>query len=139
MKNIFKTLKNSSDLFIIAEAGSNWKRGTYREDLAQAKKLIKTASICGADAIKFQTYDANVYVQHAGKSNYLSKKGIGTAIHYPIPIHLQRASRKYGYKVNDFPFAEKQSKRILTLPINQYLTKKQIIYICDSINKFYRK
>ena len=71
--------------------------------------------------------------------NYLSKKGIGTAIHYPIPIHLQRASRKYGYKVNDFPFAEKQSKRILTLPINQYLTQKQIIYICDSINKFYRK
>ena len=71
--------------------------------------------------------------------HYLSRRGIGTTIHYPIPIHLQRASRKYGYKVNDFPHAERQSKRILTLPINQYLTKKQIIYICASVNKFYRK
>ena len=104
-KNIFKTLKNSSDLFIIAEAGSNWKRGTYREDLAQAKKLIKTASICGADAIKFQTYDANVYVQHAGKSNYLSKKGLNKSVNdlfneFSMPYRMLPKLKHYCQQFN---------------------------------------
>ena len=38
-------------------------------------------------------------------------KGIETAIHYPIPIHLQPASKCFGYKVGDLPLAEKQAKR----------------------------
>lgn len=80
MKNIFKKLNNDSELFIIAEAGSNWKCGNTRQDLAQAKKLIQVASSCGADAIKFQTYDSGVYVENAGKSNYLSKKGIQKSV-----------------------------------------------------------
>ena len=60
MKDIFKKLNNNSELFIIAEAGSNWKCGNTKQDLAQAKKLIKVASSCGADAVKFQTYDSSV-------------------------------------------------------------------------------
>ena len=68
---------------------------------------------------------------------FLKKKGIDTAIHYPIPIHLQKASKFLGFKKGSFPNAEKQSKNILTLPINQYLKEKEIIYICKSINKFY--
>ena len=43
-------------VFVIAEAGSNWKCGSYEEDLNQAKKLIKCAVKAGADAVKFQTY-----------------------------------------------------------------------------------
>ena len=69
--------------------------------------------------------------------DYLKKNGVDTAIHYPIPIHLQKASKFLGYKKGSFPIAEKQSKQILTLPINQYLKKKEIIYICKSINEFY--
>ncbi len=80
MKNIFKKLNDNSELFIIAEAGSNWKSGNKRQDLAQAKKLIQVASSCGADAIKFQTYDSSVYVENAGKSNYLSKKGVQKSV-----------------------------------------------------------
>ena len=70
---------------------------------------------------------------------YLKKKGIDTAIHYPVPIHLQEASKFLGYKKGSFPEAEKQSKKILTLPINQFLKKSEIIYICKSINEFYLK
>jgi len=68
---------------------------------------------------------------------YLEKNGIATSIHYPKPIHLQPAAKKLGYKIGDFPITEIQSKRILTLPINQYLSKKEIYYICNKINKFY--
>lgn len=69
--------------------------------------------------------------------NYLKKYGIESLIHYPVPIHLQNASKKYLYKKGDFPIAEKQAKRILSLPIHQYLKKKEIKFISELINKFY--
>jgi len=68
---------------------------------------------------------------------YLKKYGVDTAIHYPVPIHLQTASKYLAYKKGSFPETEKQSKRILTLPINQFLKKSEIIYICKLINSFY--
>jgi len=62
---------NPDHVFIIAEAGSNWKCGNFENDLNQAKKLISVASLAGADAIKFQTYrPETVYVPNAGKSQY---------------------------------------------------------------------
>ena len=62
-------------VFIIAEAGSNWKSDNYENDLKQAKKLIDAASESGANAIKFQTYRAEtVYVSNAGNVDYLKKR-----------------------------------------------------------------
>lgn len=70
-----------SKTFIIAEAGSNWKVGTYDDDLNRAKELIKIASKSGADAVKFQTFKPEtVFVPEAGKIDYLSKKGITQSI-----------------------------------------------------------
>jgi len=62
-----------SHIFVIAEAGSNWKCGTFEQDLNQAKNLIKIASNSGADAIKFQTYrPETTYVSNPGGSETLS-------------------------------------------------------------------
>jgi len=66
----------------------------------------------------------------------LFSNGIDTAIHYPIPIHLQPASKKLGYKEGDFPITEKQSKQILTLPINQFLSEVDLERIVSVINQF---
>ena len=89
---------------------------------------------------EFHTYHTFV-IQVKNKRNelksYLEENGVETSIHYPIPIHLQPASKKFGYKKGSFPIAEKQSRNILTLPINQYLKKKEIIYISNLINNFY--
>jgi len=64
-------------VFIIAEAGSNWRMGTYQRDMKMAKILIDIASDAGANAIKFQTYrPETVYVPNAGDSDYLSEAGI---------------------------------------------------------------
>jgi N-acetylneuraminate synthase len=74
-------LDDPNHTFVIAEAGSNWKAGTFDEDLKQAQKLIQVAADCGADAVKFQTYRAGtVYVQNAGSSDYLSKHGMNNNI-----------------------------------------------------------
>ena len=70
---------------------------------------------------------------------YLQKNGIITAIHYPIPIHLQPAARFLGYKKGSFKSAEKQAKRILTLPVNQYLNHGEVKRISEKINYFYMK
>ena len=60
-------------VFIIAEAGSNWRGGG--NDLERAKTLIQVAAEVGADAVKFQVFRSDqVYVQNAGCSDYLGRK-----------------------------------------------------------------
>ncbi|TAL00186.1 MAG: GNAT family N-acetyltransferase [Rhodospirillaceae bacterium] len=64
-------------VYVIAEAGSNWRMGTPKRDMAMAQALIDVAVAAGADAVKFQTYrPESVYVANAGHSDYLSKAGI---------------------------------------------------------------
>jgi len=68
---------DSGRVYIIAEAGSNWRMGTAARDLAMARTLIDVAIEAGADAVKFQTYKPEtVYVKNAGYSNYLAQAGI---------------------------------------------------------------
>jgi dTDP-4-amino-4,6-dideoxygalactose transaminase len=81
------------------------------------------------------------YVVMAEKRNDLLKllieKDIEAKIHYPIPLHLQKASKYLGYKEGDFPVAEHQAKHIISLPVHQHLTNEQIQYVVDSISEFY--
>lgn len=70
-------------VFIIAEAGSNWKiSNDIEENKKTAFKLIDAAKEAGADAIKFQVFHAETtYVKEAGKSDYLAESGIHTEIY----------------------------------------------------------
>ena len=70
--------------------------------------------------------------------NYLIKKGVEVKIHYPIPLHLQKASKNLNYKKGHLPVSEYQAKHLITLPVHQYLTVKQIKYMIKVINDFYR-
>jgi dTDP-4-amino-4,6-dideoxygalactose transaminase len=69
---------------------------------------------------------------------YLTKRGIETNIHYPVPIHLQPAAAELGYKPGDLPVAERQADRILSLPIHQFLAENDVIYVSETINRFYK-
>lgn len=68
---------------------------------------------------------------------YLSKKAVETEIHYPIPLHLQKAFKYLGHRKGDFPLAEKLSNEILSLPMFPALEKREIKTICNSIKDFY--
>jgi dTDP-4-amino-4,6-dideoxygalactose transaminase len=70
-------------------------------------------------------------------ATFLAERGIETKVHYPVPIHLQKASRGLGYKAGDFPVCEAQCRSILTLPVHQELTEAQRVYVCQSIKDFY--
>jgi dTDP-4-amino-4,6-dideoxygalactose transaminase len=67
----------------------------------------------------------------------LNKKQVQALIHYPIPLHLQKAFSHLKYKKGDFPVAEALSDRIISLPMHPDLTKKQVDFVLHSINKFY--
>jgi hypothetical protein len=68
---------------------------------------------------------------------YLLKKGIQTAIHYPIPIHLVPSFSFLGYKKGDFPESEKASEEVLSLPMFPELTDREVERIVEEIGKFY--
>jgi len=69
----------------------------------------------------------------------LNAKGIGTGLHYPVPLHLQKAYAYKGYKEDDFPVTESVAKRLLSLPMFPELTRAQIEYIADCIKQFMKK
>ncbi|MDW7695403.1 DegT/DnrJ/EryC1/StrS family aminotransferase [Flammeovirgaceae bacterium SG7u.111] len=70
---------------------------------------------------------------------YLEKNGIGTLMHYPIPIHLQKACAYLGYKKGDFPVAEKISQTCLSLPIYPGLQEGEQQYIIEKIKTFFKR
>lgn len=74
-----------------------------------------------------------------GLRAFLSERGIATAIHYPLPIHLQPAAAGLGYGPGAFPACEAQAGRILSLPIHQFLTPEDIAAVCDGIEAFLDK
>ncbi|MBT9141750.1 MAG: dTDP-3-amino-3,4,6-trideoxy-alpha-D-glucose transaminase [Syntrophomonadaceae bacterium] len=68
---------------------------------------------------------------------YLHRKGVEAKVHYPIPVHLQKAAQHLGYKKGDFPVCEEDSRTIITLPAHQHLTDDEISYTIEQVRSFY--
>ncbi|MGX3098515.1 DegT/DnrJ/EryC1/StrS family aminotransferase [Helicobacter sp. 23-1046] len=64
----------------------------------------------------------------------LNQKGVPTAVHYPIPLHLQESLRPLGYKEGDFPVSEKIAKEIFSLPFSAFLSQEEQDYIIQTLN-----
>ncbi len=87
-------------------------------------------------------YNKSVYAQYTIETENrdaltarLKGKGIPTAVHYPVPLHLQPAFSYLGQGVGCFPEAEAAARRILSLPMHPYLNDEEIKYICDVVSK----
>ena len=79
-----------------------------------------------------------IRVKHRDElQKFLIEHGIDAKVHYPVPMHLQPAARKYGYKEGDFPLAEAICKSILSLPVHEFITLDQIKFVSDKIKEFY--
>jgi UDP-2-acetamido-2-deoxy-ribo-hexuluronate aminotransferase len=63
----------------------------------------------------------------------LEEHGIGTAIHYPRPLHLQKALTSLGYRAGDFPHAERACERVLALPFFPEMSEEQLDYVAESL------
>jgi dTDP-4-amino-4,6-dideoxygalactose transaminase len=83
----------------------------------------------------------HLYVVQTGSrdalQNHLQAKGIGTGLHYPIPLHLQDAYRDLGYRQGQFPVTEQVASRGLSLPMFAELTDDQISYVTQAVREFF--
>jgi dTDP-4-amino-4,6-dideoxygalactose transaminase len=112
-----------------------------RANAAQYRETLKRDAIFIPDetSSEFNTYHTFV-IQVDNRDSlrqFLLNAGVETSIHYPVPIHLQPAAKFLGHAKGDFPETERQAERILTLPINQYLSEIEIETVVKLVNKFY--
>ncbi len=112
----------------------------YYQKLFEDKKLpIKYPKVENKD------YRSHVYHQYVVEfeneqirdrvKEHLTKNGIGTALYYPLPLHLQRCFAEFGYKEGDFPISERLSKTTLALPIFPELRNDEIETIVQKISE----
>jgi dTDP-4-amino-4,6-dideoxygalactose transaminase len=81
-------------------------------------------------------------VRHAKRDAlkaHLEANGVGCALHYPLPLHLQKCYAQLGYKQGTFPNAEKAASQCLSLPIFPELTEAQILRVVEVIKAFFAK
>lgn len=96
----------------------------------------------GTPSINFHYHIYNQYVVAAARRddlrNYLSDKGIGTEIYYPVPLHLQDCFRYLGYQQGSCPVSEEAAKSTMALPVYPELTVEQQEYVVHSITEFFK-
>jgi dTDP-4-amino-4,6-dideoxygalactose transaminase len=68
----------------------------------------------------------------------LSKENIGTGIHYPIPLHLQKAYTRLGYRPGELPVSEKAAQRILSLPMYPGISESDQVRVVEALNQTVR-
>lgn len=64
-------------------------------------------------------------------------RGIEAKIHYPVPVYRQQGLQRFGYKLGDFPIADRQADCTLSLPVHQYLSRSQLDHVVATIRDFY--
>lgn len=67
---------------------------------------------------------------------HLQAKGIGCAVYYPLPLHIQECFSSLGYKQGDLPVSEEMAQKVLSIPIYPELSNEQKDYVCDTIKEF---
>jgi len=118
----------------------NVKLKYYEKDLKLRQEVAKKYSNALEDkgiVLPFVTKEAtsawaqySVRVQNRDEvQTKLKEQGIPTAVHYPMPLHLQECFEYLGYSEGDFPIAEQVSNEIMSLPMNPYLRDEEIDYI----------
>jgi dTDP-4-amino-4,6-dideoxygalactose transaminase len=113
-----------------------------RERAAEYNRLLMGAN-CGVNPPYDPSWSKAVYHLYVvrtndreGLMNHLKKAGIGTGIHYPIPLHLQKAYAWLHHRPGDFPVAEKAVSEIISLPMYPQLTAEQQVRVVEEIQAF---
>ena len=107
----YNRLLESADIALVAPYEPAWSRAVYH------LYVVRTAD-------------------REGLMEHLKKAGIGTGIHYPIPLHLQKAYTSMNYKRGDFVITETAAKKIVSLPMFPQLMGEQQSVVVEEIRRF---
>jgi dTDP-4-amino-4,6-dideoxygalactose transaminase len=110
-----------------------------REHAARYTELLRGSSLQLPREMPYAEHIYHLYVVQSDLRDALRKalneSGVQTGIHYPIPIHLQPAYASLNYKAGDFPQAERQAGRVLSLPMFPELTDEQLTQVAEAITE----
>lgn len=111
--------------------------GLRREHAARYDELLKKSGLVLPREMEYARHVYHLYVVQTDERDALqtslNEAGVQTGIHYPIPIHLQPAYASLGHKAGDFPEAERQATRVLSLPMFPELTDEQVRHVAGAI------
>ena len=111
-----------------------------RRSLAQAYNEGLPDSIIKPQEMPWAKHVYHLYVvriqEREQLREWLESKGIGTGMHYPIPVHLQEAWRASGGEKLSLPVTESITKEILSLPIYPELTIEEVDIVCKHVREF---
>jgi len=107
----------------------------YHELLADAKETVVIPQEAEWTKGVYHLYVVRVQDREALQA-YLAEAGIGTAIHYPIPLHVQKAYLHLGYKIGDFPVTERVAAEIVSLPMFPQLQPIQQMEVASRVKEF---
>ena len=120
-----------------------WNEKRRRNAKLYCKLLEKIEEIIVSYEGDYTKHVYHLYVvrtsQRDDLKKYLEENRVKTGIHYPIPIHLQRAYNDLGYKEGDFPISEKLSRESLSLPMYPELKERDIKRICELIKDYFKR
>lgn len=111
-----------------------------REKAFYYNRLLDKLPVTTPSEAEYAKHVYHLYViraqNRAELSDWLSENSVATGIHYPIPIHLQKAYADLGHKAGDFPVVEEHVKEIVSLPMFPHISEDQVEYVVDTIRKF---
>jgi dTDP-4-amino-4,6-dideoxygalactose transaminase len=118
-----------------------WNEERRKRVLIYKRMLERTEVICPIEKEQAK-HVYHLFVIRSKKRNalhtFLEEKGIATLIHYPIPIHLQKAFRELGYRRGDLPLTEQYSREVLSLPFFPEMTESEMEEVATQIKSFTR-
>ncbi|MFZ2658296.1 MAG: DegT/DnrJ/EryC1/StrS family aminotransferase [Victivallales bacterium] len=122
---------------------NSWSEGRRKnaaiyDDLLKSVKTVSTPFIEKHSVSIFNQYVIRVPKRDELRK-FLTEKGIGTEIYYPLSLHEQECFKPLGHKKGDFPESERAAAETAALPIYPELASDQIKYVADSIREFYNK
>ena len=110
------------------------------------KLLSKNKNIITVERLKYLKEVFHLY--HINVKNlktrdllqkYLIKNNVDAKVHYPIPVHLQRAAKYLKYKRGDYPVSEKMANTSLSLPVHEFIDVRHINHMTNVIFNFFEK
>jgi dTDP-4-amino-4,6-dideoxygalactose transaminase len=119
---------------------ADWNRARRSHAALYTKLLAGIPGVAVVREAEFAQSVFHLYVilvdRRDGLQNFLAEKGVGTGLHYPLPLHLQKAYTCMGFKKGDFPVSERTAERLLSLPMFAELTTEQIGYVVECIKEY---
>ncbi len=108
-----------------------------RAHAAEYGRLLGAAGVAIPREVEYARHVYHVYTirtaDRAGMQAKLEASGVQTGIHYPVPVHLQKAYADLGYRAGDFPEAERAAAEVLSLPIFPEMTDEQIATVAGAV------